>query len=429
MTNTNKTKIINIMPHGSCYHYSPDEKPDYWWEKPDRSWLGFWAREWPGLLGEAVLGVSDQYDWEVWQPDFRADKIYTKQLDSGLIYRLFPAKEKIYRLGVRPQNGFFSKDMVLRLKKIKETPIILTLYNTYGFHIPFFIEILKLFGPSKRFPIFSLGLGMFKSPASELMEIHRPLTYLCLLVEFYRQKKLLPYVDIISEMADSSLPEIRKVYKGRMEKLIMGCDFEFWVPVPSPELKKSIRNELNIPQEKTVFFASGNFIPRKQLDKLIEVFRKVSERDDFFLNITGHGDESNIKLLTSLAENLVKQKKAAFHSYVKVDELRKIYWASDVYISVATDEGGPVSVMKAMACGLPVLSTPVGNTAEKMMKHGVGKIVSIENYDEWVIAILEILNKEIPKAIDIKIAEDSYNWPNVAKQYIKIYDDLCKIYF
>ncbi len=413
------------MPHGPVYSFSPDEKPDVWWEKPDSSWLGFWTREWPDLLGGAVLRQSNQYNWEVWQPDYRADRIYSKVLETGVTHRLFPAKERIYRPGIRPQKGFFSEDMVLCLKKIQDTPLILTLYNTYGFHTPFFIEILKRFGPSKRFTIFSLGLGMFKSPANEIMGMHRPLTYLCLLVELYRQKKLMPYVDIISEMAESSLPKIRKVYKGRVEKLIMGCDFEFWVPVPSPELKKSIRKELKIPQEKIVFFASGNFIPRKQLDKLIEVFKKISERDDFFLNITGHGEESNTKLLTSLAENLVKQKKVVFRSYLNTDELRKIYWASDVYISVATDEGGPVSVMKAMACGLPVMSTPVGNTAEKMIKYGVGKIVSIRNYDEWVNAILEILNKKIPKAIDIIIAKDSYNWPNVARQYIKIYDDLC----
>ena len=44
------------MPHGPAYDFSPDEKPDVWWEKPDGSWLGFWTREWPDLLGEAVLG-------------------------------------------------------------------------------------------------------------------------------------------------------------------------------------------------------------------------------------------------------------------------------------------------------------------------------------------------------------------------------------
>jgi len=425
-----KVKIINIQPHIPPYEYlSLGERPKHYWEKSDGSWLGFWVREWPDLLGEAVIKASDKYDWEVWQPDYRADRIYSKTIETGITHRLFPAKLKVYRTGIRSQNGIFSEAMILRIKQTRNDPIILNLHSAYGFHIPFLIEILKIFGPVKKFPVFFLGHGMFNTPLSRMSGLHKPLTYLCLMVEHLRLKKLIKYIDIISEQEESALKEVRKVYNGRIEKLTMGCNFDYWKPVPSKELKKSIRKELKIPQEKIVFFASGNFIPRKQLDKLIEVFKKVSERDDFFLNITGHGKEFNTKLLTSLATILVKQKKAVFHSYVNVDELRKIYWASDVYISVATDEGGPVSVMKAMACGLPVLSTPVGNTAERMMKHGVGKFVPIKNYDEWVKAILEILNKEIPKAIDIRIAKDAYNWPNVARQYINIYDDLCKMYF
>lgn len=38
------------MPHGPTYGFSPDDKPDVWWEKADGSWLGFWTREWLDLL-------------------------------------------------------------------------------------------------------------------------------------------------------------------------------------------------------------------------------------------------------------------------------------------------------------------------------------------------------------------------------------------
>ena len=150
------------MPHGPCYHYSPDEKPDYWWEKQDGSWLGFWIREWPDLLGEAVLSVSGQYRWEVWQPDFRADKIYTKQLDTGLIHRLFPAKEKIYRPGVRAQSGIYSERMISHIRKLRDTPIILQLHD--HFRVPFNNEILKIFGPKRNSPYFSWGMAPRRRP-------------------------------------------------------------------------------------------------------------------------------------------------------------------------------------------------------------------------------------------------------------------------
>ena len=50
MKNKNQPKIINIMPHGPAYGFSPDEKPD------SRRWLvRFLDARTTDLLGEAVL--------------------------------------------------------------------------------------------------------------------------------------------------------------------------------------------------------------------------------------------------------------------------------------------------------------------------------------------------------------------------------------
>ncbi|MEK6767331.1 MAG: glycosyltransferase [Planctomycetota bacterium] len=427
MNNTNKPKIINIMPHGPCYHYSPDEKPDYWWEKQDGSWLGFWIREWPDLLGEAVLSVSGQYRWEVWQPDFRADKIYTKQLDTGLIHRLFPAKEKIYRPGVRAQSGIYSERMISHIRKLRDTPIILQLHD--HFRVPFNNEILKIFGPKKKFPVFLVGYGPSKAPTSEMLSLHRLETYLCLMAEQWRLKKPLKYIDVISEHTTSALKEVQKVYGGRVEKLSMGCNLDIWVPVPSAGMKKTVRREINIPLEKNVFFASGNYVSRKQLDKLLEAFRSIINRNDFFLVIAGHGDKANTDLITSLAAPLVKQRKCILHPYVTGEELRNLYWASDVYISTANDEGGPVSVVKAMACGLPVVTTPVGGTSELMKENNVGAFLPVKGYKEWAAIIEGLLDNGFPVPMDIQLVRNTYQWENIARRFVSIYDDLCKMYF
>jgi len=417
------------MPHGPAYDFSPDEKPDVWWDKSDGSWLGFWTREWPDLLGEAVLKQTDQYDWEVWQPDYRADKIYSKVLKTGVTHRLFPARDKSFRSAVWTRNGIFSEAIIEQLITLQNHPIILELNGTYGIHLPLYSEIIRIFGLTKKFPILFLGHGMFKAPISEILELHRPLTYLNLVIEHFRMKKFLRYIDVIFEQAESALREVRRVYSGRIEKFTMGCDFDFWIPVSSAEQKELIRTELNIPQEKTVFLASGNFISRKQFGKLIEVFNGIKKRDDFFLIIAGHGSETYTKMLMSLAAPLIKQKKAMLHPYVRGERLRGLYWASDLYISVATDEGGPVTVMEAMGCGLPVISTPVGETAERMKKYSVGAFISIKKCNEWAAAIDSLLNKGLPKSLDIQIARDAYHWENVAKRFINIYHDLYKSYF
>lgn len=426
---TNKPKIISIMPHGPAYHFSPNKKPDVYWEKSNGSLVGFWTREWLDLLGDAVLKETDQYDWEVWQPDLRADKIYAKTLETGLTHCLFPAEENIFRIGIRAQKGIFSKPMISRLKELQHNKIILLLYNTYGFRAPFNNEILKIFGPEKHFPIFFRGGGQFKAPLSEMLELHRPLTYLDLIVEHYRLKKLILYVDVISEQSELALKEVAKVYNGRIEKLTMGCDFNFWVLVPSMEIKKSIRDRFNIPKEHTVFFASGNFVPLKQMDKLLKVFQEIQDRNDFFIIIAGHGDETNTNMLSTLVAPLLKRRKALLHPYITGEGLRDLYWASDVYVSVSTNEGGPASVMKAIACGLPILSTPVGETADRMKKYGCGRFIPVNNYSEWTTAILEILDNKTPNILDIEIARDAYDWPNVARRFIHVFDDLITAYY
>jgi glycosyltransferase involved in cell wall biosynthesis len=417
------------MPHGPAYNYDSHQNPPICWHKHDGTVVGFWPHEWLDILGKAVLKESDRYEWEVWQPDYRADSIHSKMLETGVTHRLFPAEERIYRPGLRVQKGIFSRMIISHLRKRQNDPIILMLYCTYGFRTPFYNEILQIFGPTTRkFPILFRSGGMFRTPISEIYAVHRPLTYLCLLVEHIRLKKLINYsrIDVISEQSDSALKEVRKVYNGRIEKLTMGCDFDFWVPASSGEVKRSIQRDLNIPEGKTVFFASGNFVARKQLDKLLRVCKSIQDRDDFFLIIAGHGDETNTKLLTSLAEPLIGENKALLHPYVTGKHLRNLYWASDVYISVATDEGGPVSVMKAMACGLPVMSTPVGETADRMKKHNAGKFVPVKKYDDWARTIIEVCELGLPEPININTARDAYHWPNVAQRFLEIFDDLSR---
>jgi len=63
-------------------------------------------------LGEAILKETDRYEWEVWQPDLRADKIYSKTLDTGITHRLFPAEERSLRMGIWHQDLIFSEGII-----------------------------------------------------------------------------------------------------------------------------------------------------------------------------------------------------------------------------------------------------------------------------------------------------------------------------
>jgi glycosyltransferase involved in cell wall biosynthesis len=315
--------------------------------------------------------------------------------------------------------------MLSSLAEIGSEPTILHLH---GFRVPFYSEILAECGRQKRFPIFIVGHGMSTVPTSEMAGLHRPLTYACLLVEHWKLSRLLSHVDVISAQSEYARSELRKIFRGRTELLTMGCDFDFWVPVPTAGQKRVVQSALGIPQARTVFLATGNFVPLKQFDKLLDVFGRLGKRQDYVLLIAGHGDQANTDRLEALSRSLVGGGKAVLHPYVTGEQLRNLYWAADVYASVSTSEGASVSVMKAMACGLPVLATPVGETSERMKRHGVGRFVPVFNYDEWRVAIEEILEKGRPKPLDREVACEAYHWPRIAKRFIAVYEDLLRGY-
>jgi glycosyltransferase involved in cell wall biosynthesis len=77
-----------------------------------------------------------------------------------------------------------------------------------------------------------------------------------------------------------------------------------------------------------------------------------------------------------------------------------------------------------MACGLPVLSTPVGETAEMMTRYGSGHLIPIVPDENWERTFIEILEKGPPLPLDIQVARQAYDWSEVAKRFLNIYDEL-----
>ena len=106
-----KTKIINIISHPPAYEaYRNDPKPEINWDIPDGEWIGIWGYSWPDQLGNAVLSQSNKFDYEVWQPDLRADKIYSHTYKNGLSHYLFPGQKIVKYMGLK--KDFLKNDRI-----------------------------------------------------------------------------------------------------------------------------------------------------------------------------------------------------------------------------------------------------------------------------------------------------------------------------
>ncbi len=108
--------------------------------------------------------------------------------------------------------------------------------------------------------------------------------------------------------------------------------------------------------------------------------------------------------------------------YLNTDKLRQLYQESDIFCYPSTD-WHPLSVMEAMACGLPLVVHGIGGQSELIENGKEGfKINSFKDMEENVRYLLEDenLRKDIAKNARLKALQ--YDWKNVAKRYEKFYE-------
>jgi hypothetical protein len=99
---------------------------------------------------------------------------------------------------------------------------------------------------------------------------------------------------------------------------------------------------------------------------------------------------------------------------------------ADVFVYYSTHDNFPVTLLEAMASGLPVLTNDVGAVREIITGGGEGYIsVSDEEYAENLCHLLDDagLRQAMGRRARKKV-EEQFSWHTIAKKYIALYDSL-----
>src|SRR5260370_3581025 len=169
--------VVNVMAHGPGYGLLSDQRHFLQsWETPSGAQVGIVNREWPGDLGHWVLPQSSRFRWEVWQPDTRANRIYTHKFADGVTHRLFPARARTFWPGVfRPVPGVESARLIQALEALDNSLLVL-----HGFEAPWWRELTPHF--DHRIPTLVVAHGTARPPADRLRRARHPLTPAALIV-------------------------------------------------------------------------------------------------------------------------------------------------------------------------------------------------------------------------------------------------------
>jgi len=144
---------------------------------------------------------------------------------------------------------------------------------------------------------------------------------------------------------------------------------------PDPNKRAQWRQAHGIEPHATVLTHVGRFAPPKNHALLIEAFAQTRADTPLYLLLVGGGE----------LENAVREQVAALGLQGRVRflgvraDVADILRASDVFVLSSRWEGNPMSVMEAMAAGLPVVSTAVGGVPELVRAGETGLLVPSED--------------------------------------------------
>jgi 1,2-diacylglycerol 3-alpha-glucosyltransferase len=211
--------------------------------------------------------------------------------------------------------------------------------------------------------------------------------------------------------------ELREFVSQKIHIISNGADVHRFFPHPD---RNSIRSKYKIPIDAEVFLSVGRLTDMKRPFEMVELFKKISEtRNKAILLVAGKGE-----LFNSLSQFVENQQleNVILLGFVPESDLPDIYACADYYLSTSRYEGQPLTLLEAMASGLPCIvpdipSFEIVNDAE------CGIMLNFENPGESAAEIIKYLNSEHrTHSINArKFAEKALDWEIIAKEYLTIF--------
>lgn len=166
------------------------------------------------------------------------------------------------------------------------------------------------------------------------------------------------FISISTSITEEYLEE--GVDERQITMIPNGVDTERFHPPSDSEVSR-FRSKLGLP-EKWLLTYTGKLNQGKGLKVLLEAWQELAGRSqDLHLVLVGSGSGQYLscedELRAYVQENSLGQR-VTFTGYV--DNVEEYLMASDAFVLPSRSEGLPLSLVEAMACGLPCIGTTVG---------------------------------------------------------------------
>jgi glycosyltransferase involved in cell wall biosynthesis len=189
------------------------------------------------------------------------------------------------------------------------------------------------------------------------------------------------------------------------------------------EDKSRLRKALHLPDKKTIVY-TGRLSIEKGVDFLVRSFSMVDSKRVYQLIIIGDGPER--ENIVQLLDNCHLGKSVFLLN--SIDDVASYLNASDLFILPSRFEGLSNSLLEAMACELPVISTRVGGSTD-IIEHGSnGLLVDVDNVEQVLNAIAYVFDDSRLAASlgnrARKTIEEQHDLNTIADEYVMLYKSM-----
>ena len=201
-----------------------------------------------------------------------------------------------------------------------------------------------------------------------------------------------------------------KTFHAKRTELVngVGIDLSRFAEATA-EQKAEVRRELGLKESDIFAFTVGNVIPRKNQAVLIRAAKELND-PRFHLFIAGDGPlEPELK---ALAKELDIENQVHLLGFRR--DVFRLSSAADLFLFSSRQEGLSVSVMEAMACGLPIVASNIRGNTDLIDPGQGGFLVKPDDAAGFADAIRRVLHHP-----DVRSDMKQYNLEKIRKYSIE----------
>ena len=230
---------------------------------------------------------------------------------------------------------------------------------------------------------------------------------------FYDERRSIFNSDVVVNISRYTQEKMKEIYGYDDSVLIYnGIDEGLFKPLNMDDLQ--FRKKYNLPTGKKILLFSGNPTIRKGGDLLPRIMKEVG--DEYILLMTGGLRKEHVQT----GQNVISLGK------LTLSELIEVYNACELFLFPTRLEGFCLSVLEAMSCGLPVVTTNVASLPEQIIDGKGGFLCRMDDVKAYADAIHYIAEDENLRVrmgrFNRQRVLDMFTLEKMTENYIKVYN-------